>query len=68
MMLFLSFIVGVICSFSMVNSGTMVTFLMDSKEAGRNRVTYDRALAAVAPTEITEKEREVLYRGRRYKG
>ena len=40
-------------------------FLLESKEGGRNRISYDKSRTIVTPTEITDQEREALYNNRR---
>ena len=40
-------------------------FLLESKEGGRNRVSYDKTRTIVTPTEITDQERDALYNNRR---
>jgi diguanylate cyclase (GGDEF)-like protein len=36
-------------------------YLLESKEGGRNMVSFDKSQVAVTPTEITDKERDALY-------
>ncbi|MFH1487447.1 MAG: diguanylate cyclase [Pseudomonadota bacterium] len=43
-------------------------YLLESKEGGRNMVSYDKSQMIVTPTEITDQERDALYKRTRPRG